>query len=298
MGALAISLLLEDGTAQGLRTATVGSWNGLAIVCPRAELERLRDRREAHRTGVYLLIGPSEKSATGLAVYVGEGDDVWQRLVSHDESKEFWTWVAIFITTDESLTKAHVRWLEAALVRDITAAKRAEKINGNDPKGGYLPPIDLVVAETFLANARLLLPTVGADVFSVTAVSSTTAGAPAELRLVLRWDGAEAECAVRDGQFVVMQGSTARVTEVESLADYRRALRKRLRDSGVLAPDAGDDKLLVFSQDFRFESPTAAAEVVAGNPLSGPAHWKVKGKKGLSYKDWQEQQLGIGVAAK
>jgi hypothetical protein len=53
-----------------MRTAEVGNWSGLALVCPRTDLARLTNRREVHRTGVYILVGPSDTvtSATPLPV--------------------------------------------------------------------------------------------------------------------------------------------------------------------------------------------------------------------------------------
>ena len=121
-----VRLFLVDGSPQGMRTAEVGNWTGLALVCPRTELARLGARLEVRRTGVYILVGPSESSPSGLAVYVGEGDEVWSRLASHDDKRDFWTWVVIFVSKDDNLTKAHVRWLEATLIREIRDAKRAE----------------------------------------------------------------------------------------------------------------------------------------------------------------------------
>ena len=55
----------------------------------------------------------------------------------------------IFVSKDDNLTKAHVRWLEATLVREIKKAKRAEVKNGNGPTGGKLPEADTADMETF-----------------------------------------------------------------------------------------------------------------------------------------------------
>lgn len=139
-------------------------------------------------------------------MYVGEGDDVWARLRSHDDAKDFWTWVVIFVSKDDNLTKAHVRWLEAALVRDVSAAKRVELKNGNEPFGGTLPEADVADMEAFLEHV-LLLPTLGADVFMSTASSSGAGAKAGDLVLELRWEDCRAECVVRDGSFIVQRGS-------------------------------------------------------------------------------------------
>ena len=122
MAGRSVRLFLVDGTPQGMRTAEVGNWTGLAVVCPRTDLVRLAMRPEVRKTGIYLLVGPSETAASGVSVYVGEGDEVWTRLTTHDANKDFWTQVVLFVSKDDNLTKAHVRWLEATLLREIKAA--------------------------------------------------------------------------------------------------------------------------------------------------------------------------------
>jgi len=290
MSGRSIRIFLADGTPQGIRTAEVGNWTGLALVGPRTDLARLGARKELARTGVYLLVGRSEQS--DAAIYVGEGDEVWSRLKSHhaDADKDWWTWAVVFVSKDDNLTKAHVRWLEARLVAEIAKAKRAELKNGTTPVGGGLPEADTADMETFYENIRLVVPVLGVDVFSVEAPAGPGAEPSDELRLELRWEAAHAECVVRDGQLVVVAQSTARVKEVESLGKGTRELRKKLLSSGVLEPDPGDATLLRFAQEYAFDSPSAAAGAVTGTGLNGRVHWKVKGKD-ISYKEWEAQQV-------
>jgi hypothetical protein len=260
-----------------------------------SNLARLGARPEVRRTGVYILVGPSDAAASGQAVYIGEGDEVWGRLLAHDANKDFWTWVVLFVSKDNNLTKAHVRWLEATLVREIKSAKRAELKNGNEPLGGGLPEADISDMETFFEHVRLLLPTLGANVFAVEPPSNALGTEDHSLTLELKWEDAKAECVVRDGQFVVRQGSTARMKEVDSLPDYLREQRKRLRENGVMVPVVGSNALLRFAQEYPFDSPSAAAGVVSGTGLNGRAHWKVKGE-GSTYKEWQERQLAADAS--
>ena len=295
MAGRSVRLFLVDGTPQGMRTAEVGNWTGLAVVCPRTDLVRLAMRPEVRKTGIYLLVGPSETAASGVSVYVGEGDEVWTRLTTHDANKDFWTQVVLFVSKDDNLTKAHVRWLEATLLREIKAAKRAEVANGNEPSGGKLPEADTADMETYLENVRLLLPTLGVNVLTTDATPKAASSSNAdELRLELRWEGAKAECVVRDGQFVVTAGSLARAKEVESLGEGPKALRRKLREAGVLVPAGENATLLRFDQEYAFDSPSGAAGIVAGTGLNGRTAWKVKGA-GISYKEWQEKQVDTAI---
>jgi len=142
--------------------------------------------------------------------------------------------------------------------------------------------------ETYFENVRLLLPTLGVNVFATEAVAVNGSKEKDALRLELKWEDARAECLVIDGQFVVQAGSTARAVEVESLGGWVRTLRATLKENGVLAPEKNG--LLRFSQSYAFESPSAAAGVVSGTGLNGRAHWKVKGTA-KSYKEWLDAQV-------
>ena len=285
-----VRMFLVDGSPQGLRTAELGNWSGLALVCPRTDLARLNERPEVRRTGVYILTGPSDENAPRLAAYVGEGDEVWSRLQSHDSKRDFWTQVVIFVSKDDNLTKAHVRWLEANLVKEIDRAKRADLLNGTGPAGGRLPEADTADMETFLDNIRLLLPTLGVNVFGIEEGVSPDRHPESGVILELRWEDARAECRVRDGQFIVTAGSTARVKEVDSLGGTYRTLRKTLHAAGVLVA-SDQPHLFKFTQDYGFDAPSAAAAVVAGTSVNGRAAWKVKGQ-GVSYGEWEDRQVG------
>lgn len=287
MGGRSVRLFLVDGTPQGLRTAEVGMWTGQALVAPRTELPRLGKRAEVHGTGVYVLVGPSEGDPAKLAVYVGEGDDVWARLLSHDGNKDFWTWVVVFVSKDTNLTKAHVRWLESRLVQEIRAEKQVDVLNGNEPAGGTLPEADEADMETFMGNVRLLLPVLGLNVFA--SVTGKRADAEAGgVRLTLKWENAVATCIAKDGAFIVQKGSTARTRNVDSLQPSYAAMRKQLVDAGVLAQQEQD--LYIFSQDYVFGSPTAAAVAVSGTSLNGRDKWTVE-RTGESYKEWVAKQV-------
>jgi len=80
---------------------------------------------------------------------------------------------------------------------------------------------------------------------------------------------------------------------VPSLAEGYRDLRQKLREDGVLAADPGG--LLRFTIDYPFDSPSAAASMVTWTNVNLRITWKVKGS-GISYKEWQEQQVAGSAA--
>ena len=62
------------------------------LVAPRSQLDQLSKREEVRRTGVYLRIGPDPDDPPRALAYIGEGDNVFKRLLRHNrnEAKDFW----------------------------------------------------------------------------------------------------------------------------------------------------------------------------------------------------------------
>ena len=284
-----IRIFLADGSPTGLRIAELGLSTCKAIIAPRAKLAALQAREEALRTGVYILVGPDPDHANRDAIYVGEGDNVFKRIAAHekDPSKEFWEQVAIFISKDENLTKAHVRHLEAELIRLATEAKRSKLMNNTAPVGGQLPEADLAEMEELLAHMQLLLGTLGIHAFQRAA--DTAASAEGALRLHMSGKGYDATCLLQDGEFIVKAGSKARVDEGDSLPNSARSTRSALLENGVLLERGG---FLRFTQDYPFPSPSAAAQIVCGTTVNGKMAWKLDNNKTL--KDWELEQLETG----
>jgi hypothetical protein len=90
-----LKLFLVDGAPNGLLTAEIMNWTGHVITGPRSRLDELIQRPESKRTGVYFLVGPDRGPGIGTQVYIGETDDVTQRLSAHNRpeekgGKDFW----------------------------------------------------------------------------------------------------------------------------------------------------------------------------------------------------------------
>ncbi|MCD6390281.1 MAG: GIY-YIG nuclease family protein, partial [Desulfobulbaceae bacterium] len=159
-----VRIFIPSGNPEGLRIVEKSNWTGKGLVFPRSLLSEVRQRDELNRTGVYILWGPGE-SGQLPRIYVGEGDVVRLRLEQHARQKDFWTQAVVFVSKDQNLNKAHVKYLEACLVNLAAEAKRAELDNGNIPQIPPLSEADAADAEGFLNNLLLCLPIVGINVF-------------------------------------------------------------------------------------------------------------------------------------
>lgn len=267
-----IRIFLADGVPDGLRLVEKSNWTGRAVVVSRSQLDRALARDELRQPGVYILTGPAEDGAARL--YVGVADVLGDRLKQHVAGKEFWTRAVAFTSTNEGLNQAHVRYLESRLLGLAKAANQWELDNGNQPAAPPLSEADRADAEWFLAEMLVIFPLLGIDAFESAAGQARSVEGGEDdgfMTLYLRERGADA-CGreVADG-FVVLQGSRARASEVESIHEYMRDLRQQLQERGVLAPEGGQ---LVFTQDFRFSSPSTAAGVLVGGSANGRLAWK------------------------
>jgi hypothetical protein len=113
---------------------------------------------------VYFLISGSDGDGDGDGrgrVYVGESENVYQRLVTHDMSKDFWNEVVLFTSTDDNLTKGHIKYLEFRLAEACVVANRVDLENGNEPSQASLPRADRDSMDEFLSQLRLVLATLG-----------------------------------------------------------------------------------------------------------------------------------------
>jgi hypothetical protein len=275
MPSATIKLFLVHGDAKRLRTAELSNWTGKAVAGPRSELDGVLSRDETEKSGVYFLIGTDSESGKP-AVYVGEAESIRDRLRGHLD-KDFWNHVVFFISKDENLTKAHIRYLEGRLINQAKLAGRALVINGQS-SGSKLPESDREDMEIFLDRIHQLMPVLGAD--ALLPIGSPPDKHAKKQILVCEIKGLKATGHPTPTGFVVLKGSQAVLKERASAHQYPYTLasRRRLIEDGTLVVE-GD--LLKFTRDSEFSSPSAAATVVHGGSANGLLAWKSKDGKTL-----------------
>ena len=281
-----VNVFLPTGDPEGLKVVEKSNWTGRGLVIPRAMFGESRSREELGRTGVYLLVGPSETS-TLPALYVGEGDPIRPRLEQHAKNKDFWTHAVAFTSKDTNLNKAHVQRLESRLVELAKNAKRCVLENGNMPAPPSLSEADEAMAEGFLDDVLLCLPILGYGMFEA---ASLAAARDNDEVLYLSGRGIEATGKDTASGFVVFEKSIAAGDDKLTpslVADY--ALVKECRDDlirqGVLVPSGAD---LMLTLDYTFSSPSMAASLLLGRKANGRTNWKTK--DGRTLKELQDAE--------
>jgi hypothetical protein len=245
-----VRVFLPDGDPDGIKVVEKSNWSGCGLVVPRALFAEAKSRSELDRTGVYILIGPSETSTLPQA-YIGEGDPVRPRLDQHSKNKDFWTHAVVFTSKDQNLNKAHVQHLESRLVEMAKASKRCAIENGNAPQPPSLSEADTAETEGFLDALMLCLPVLGYGFFEEGSITESSGQ-----QLFLKGKGILATGSETAKGFVVRKGSQVVPEIVPSAQAFCRDLRLELEQQGVLKK-AGS--FFEFTQDYIFSSPSTAA---------------------------------------
>jgi Domain of unknown function (DUF4357) len=290
-----IQLFLVDGVPNGLIIASIHGWTGSVLVASQATFDKLRARPEADRTGLYILFGPDPEDSLSMRAYIGEADCVKDRINQSAEDRAFWETAVIITTSDEALTKGHVRYLEARLIEVAEEAGRVKLDNGQSPQSDRrrLPEADRANMEAFLSNLRVILPVVGLDLLKPRPRAVATPGRPTKTDIGPKFElrhksEVQATAIEDDGEFVVLAGSEALKNAGYVGTNSYGELKKELVAQGVLTTTEGAD-VYTFARPYVFRSPSAASAVILDRNSNGRREWKVVGSK-LTYHEWQEQK--------
>jgi hypothetical protein len=273
MATATIKIFLVHGDPKRLRTAEISNWTGKAVAGPRSEFEGVLAREESENSGVYFLTGMDPESGRS-ALYIGEAESIKDRVKSHLE-KDFWNHIVYFVSKDENLTKAHIRYLEGKLIERARSVGRALVTNGQT-SGARLPESDREDMEVFLEKINQLLPVLGVELLVPS--SSVSPGTAERETFVREIKGLRARGHLVPNGFLILKGSQAVLQDRPSSEKYPlpRNMRQKLKDDGVLVQR---DNHLVFTEDAEFSSPSAAASIVHGGHANGLIAWKSgKGK--------------------
>jgi hypothetical protein len=159
-----IRIFVPDGDPEGVRIIDRMNWTGLGIVFPRTKWAEVKQRPDLSKTGVYILVG--YQGVDDLpTIYVGQADGVRTRIDSHYQNKDFWETGIVFVSGSNGLNRAHVTWLEYALIKRALQTKRCHLDNGNAPQEPGMTEAEKAETQVFLKEILQILPLVGLRVF-------------------------------------------------------------------------------------------------------------------------------------
>lgn len=154
-----INLLLNDGSLKGVISMEDSSWNkGELYSAPRESVEDLISTEACSKYGVYLLLSED-------MVYVGQASDLSKRIKQHIIGKSWWERVVVLTTSDDSLNRSDIDYIEANLIAKASKIGRLDCDNknmGNKQKVSKFREVEL---EQYLDEAFFLLELIGVNVF-------------------------------------------------------------------------------------------------------------------------------------
>ncbi len=271
-----IRLFLIEGIADGRWMCELSNWTGKAYKIPRNCVKESSDREELKNTGIYFLFGKSDETDT-YRVYIGEAENIYERLLTHLKEKDFWHECVVFISKDNNLNKAHVKYLENRMYTIAKEAGRYQLENSNIPTQSSLSEADRAEMEEFINNAKLLLSAVGHKVLEATAIPSKTNNDP-EIFVFEGIDYKATGTTTADG-FVVFKNSILSKKANSSLTKSLLDKRNKLISENII------DSAFTFTKDYIFSSPSTAASIISGNSTNGKTAWR--NSQGMTLKDYE-----------
>ena len=275
-------MFLIEGEASGRMTCELSNWTGLGYRLPRNKVKNCDDREDLKGPAVYMLFGTDDDGAK--LAYIGESEEALVRLKKHVSEKDFWHEALVFVSKDNTLNKAHVKYLES---RMIETAKERERyrINQVSPKLPRINESDRATMEEFLANIFFLVDVLGHKLFEDDAAPVTEKGEQILFVTKRKVRGCDAKGYPTSDGFKVLAGSRAATTPTPSFSKGRRSLREKLISLGILEWQK-DGKELVFVGAHEFNSSSSAASICLASSANGLDEWVTEGS-GLKLKDFE-----------
>lgn len=275
-----IKLFLLDGDPNKRMSCELSNWVGKAYKIPRSLIKESDDRDDLQNIGVYFLFGKDPNNPDDNMVYIGQTENIFNRLKQHLDQKEFWNEVVTVISKDDNLNRAHIRYLEYKLHEIAGQVGRYKLENSSIPKAPSISEPDKAEMEEFIYNVKLLVNTLGYKVFEEIKEKQNKDNKYFYINAVR---GANANGQITSEGFVVLKGSKMANNTVDSAQNWVIKKRKELLEKEIVVEH---DNNYIFKKDYLFSSPSTAAAVVMGRNANGLKEWKLK--SGMTLKEFEK----------
>lgn len=165
---------MPEGDPNTFKIIDKMNWTGVGLEVARDSWTKHNSRDEFQRAGVYILVGYQEGDDLPT-LYIGQGDGVKSRIDSHEKNKEFWDRALVFVSSNNGLNRAHITWLEWALIKHAKKMGRCKLDNNVNPNEPGLTESDRADIQEFFNEILSVLPLVELKVFEPSKKISTSA---------------------------------------------------------------------------------------------------------------------------
>ena len=144
-----IKIFYPKGPLNGIKIAEMANWIGRCTYFPRGSLTQIKENEEFGKPGVYILIG-TETFGSLQTVYIGEGDPISSRIISHESKKDWWDSCIMTTSINDWLNKTQIQFIESSLIKSAQTASRCSMDNKVIPESPTISASDKADAELFL----------------------------------------------------------------------------------------------------------------------------------------------------
>lgn len=162
-----LKVFVPSGDPEATRIVEKMNWTGRGYYVPRDDWPNVKTRPELSGAGVYVLSGhEQDELGNDMPIaYVGQTDNLRDRLDNHDKGKDFWENAMLFMSTNGGLNRAHITWLEWSLMAQAVRAKRGKLQNGLVHNEPTLSESEKADVRSFLNEMLRLMPVMGVHFF-------------------------------------------------------------------------------------------------------------------------------------
>ncbi|WP_132994991.1 GIY-YIG nuclease family protein [Sporanaerobacter acetigenes] len=268
-----IKLFLIDGDVNGRWICELSNWTGKAYKIPRNLVKECADREELQKSGVYFLFGMQEDGKP--LIYIGESEVIYTRLLQHLTTKDYWNECIVFISKDEYLNKAHIKYLEHRFYSSAKEANRYVIKNDTVPTKSNVSEGEEAELEEFIYNAKILIGTLGHKAFEPVARTIDTKETLFYFERKKGERGKGVGIPTSEG-FVLFKGAFVAPDLLGSANQWVEDLRNKHKDK---------IKNNITTEDILFSSPSAASAFLCGGSSNGLVEWKTA--DGIELKQMQ-----------
>lgn len=283
---ITITNYLADGDPEGIIFTYMSNWSGQAIKIPRNLFADSKNLIELQRPGLYFLLGQNLENPDDKMVYVGEANNLSERLAQHlrDADKSFAEIFICFSSKDENLTVSHTKYLEQKTISHLNKSSEYRLLNKKEGSMINLPKMVQDEMDTYFDYMKVVLPTLGYSILHIARKLQKGIAKEGLDLFYLEIGGYKAVANLTSNGIEVKQSSEMKVEETPSISGSYSNLRKTLIEKKIVLPKNGK---LVFEQDYEFPSPSTAAAIILGYSINGRTAWK--DKRGKTLKELEEQ---------
>jgi hypothetical protein len=272
-----IRFYLPSGSINGIRHAEIVNWTGQAMSCPRSQFKELKSWQETSKPGIYFLFGV-EQDGPQFSAYIGEAENVYERVKDHIAEKVFWNEMVCFTSKDENLTKAHVKYLESLIIEQANKIGRYEIDNTVSPSQPSLPVSDRDAMKEFAQNIRTLLGALGHKLLEPYILKDSESSYTNIEENILKLANKDAYGVLVSDGFLILKGSWMSKNINKSMPKNAQLSHQSLLTNKVVQEELDG---YYFSEDWLASSPSHAACIVTGSSKNGLDVWKNNEGKSL-----------------